>query len=136
MSSLVLQVIPVNSSGSPVGEVPFVRSGLLGFVGPVREALWSLRCSGLQCFREKLLGREDVREELAGSSSQVPSCLAGQFGVCGWENGRIADSERAKAQRRRHCGHWTGRGVNKNSLQRKVSTRNLVPPHKLLHVIK
>lgn len=39
VSSLVLQVIPVNSSGSPVGEVPFVRSGLLGFVGPVREAL-------------------------------------------------------------------------------------------------
>uniref|UniRef100_A0A8C3NI54 Uncharacterized protein n=1 Tax=Geospiza parvula TaxID=87175 RepID=A0A8C3NI54_GEOPR len=28
------EVIPVNSSGSPVGEVPFVRSGLLGFVGP------------------------------------------------------------------------------------------------------
>uniref|UniRef100_A0A672V9C2 Disco interacting B n=1 Tax=Strigops habroptila TaxID=2489341 RepID=A0A672V9C2_STRHB len=28
------EVIPVNSAGSPVGEVPFVRSGLLGFVGP------------------------------------------------------------------------------------------------------
>lgn len=41
----MLQVIPVNSSGSPVGEVPFVRSGLLGFVGPVRESLQSLRCS-------------------------------------------------------------------------------------------
>lgn len=56
MSSLVLQVIPVNSSGSPVGEVPFVRSGLLGFVGPVREALRA--CAALA--REKLLGREDV----------------------------------------------------------------------------
>uniref|UniRef100_A0A8B9VPR5 Disco interacting protein 2 homolog B n=1 Tax=Anas zonorhyncha TaxID=75864 RepID=A0A8B9VPR5_9AVES len=28
------EVIPVNSAGSPVGDVPFVRSGLLGFVGP------------------------------------------------------------------------------------------------------
>uniref|UniRef100_A0A8C3Q2Z5 Disco interacting protein 2 homolog B n=1 Tax=Chrysolophus pictus TaxID=9089 RepID=A0A8C3Q2Z5_CHRPC len=28
------EVIPLNSAGSPVGDVPFVRSGLLGFVGP------------------------------------------------------------------------------------------------------
>ncbi|ELV10854.1 Disco-interacting protein 2 like protein B [Tupaia chinensis] len=28
------EVIPVNSVGSPVGDVPFIRSGLLGFVGP------------------------------------------------------------------------------------------------------
>nr|XP_021150770.1 disco-interacting protein 2 homolog B [Columba livia] len=28
------EVIPVNAAGSPVGDVPFVRSGLLGFVGP------------------------------------------------------------------------------------------------------
>ncbi|KAJ8259307.1 hypothetical protein COCON_G00183190 [Conger conger] len=28
------EVIPVNSSGAPIGEIPFVRSGLLGFVGP------------------------------------------------------------------------------------------------------
>ncbi|XP_038234095.1 disco-interacting protein 2 homolog B [Dermochelys coriacea] len=28
------EVIPVNSAGSPVGDLPFVRSGLLGFVGP------------------------------------------------------------------------------------------------------
>ncbi|CAO2600863.1 Disco-interacting protein 2 homolog B, partial [Lemmus lemmus] len=28
------EVIPVASSGSPVGDVPFIRSGLLGFVGP------------------------------------------------------------------------------------------------------
>ncbi|KFO33492.1 Disco-interacting protein 2 like protein B [Fukomys damarensis] len=28
------EVIPVNSAGSPVGDVPFIRSGLLGFVGP------------------------------------------------------------------------------------------------------
>ncbi|XP_064162149.1 disco-interacting protein 2 homolog B-A [Anguilla rostrata] len=28
------EVIPVNSSGTPIGEIPFVRSGLLGFVGP------------------------------------------------------------------------------------------------------
>lgn len=28
------QVFPVTSSGAPVGEYPFVRTGLLGFVGP------------------------------------------------------------------------------------------------------
>uniref|UniRef100_A0A3B3ZPD4 Uncharacterized protein n=1 Tax=Periophthalmus magnuspinnatus TaxID=409849 RepID=A0A3B3ZPD4_9GOBI len=28
------EVIPVNSNGVPIGEIPFVRSGLLGFVGP------------------------------------------------------------------------------------------------------
>ncbi|XP_068416185.1 disco-interacting protein 2 homolog B isoform X2 [Eschrichtius robustus] len=28
------EVIPLNSAGSPVGDVPFIRSGLLGFVGP------------------------------------------------------------------------------------------------------
>uniref|UniRef100_A0A8D2P368 Disco interacting protein 2 homolog B n=1 Tax=Zosterops lateralis melanops TaxID=1220523 RepID=A0A8D2P368_ZOSLA len=39
------EVIPVNSSGSPVGEVPFVRSGLLGFVGPPGF-------SSSLCFRE------------------------------------------------------------------------------------
>uniref|UniRef100_A0A8B9VSR4 Disco interacting protein 2 homolog B n=1 Tax=Anas zonorhyncha TaxID=75864 RepID=A0A8B9VSR4_9AVES len=33
------EVIPVNSAGSPVGDVPFVRSGLLGFVGPVRNTV-------------------------------------------------------------------------------------------------
>ncbi|TKS71574.1 Disco-interacting protein 2 -like protein B-A [Collichthys lucidus] len=30
----VLSVIPVNSNGVPIGEIPFVRSGLLGFIGP------------------------------------------------------------------------------------------------------
>ncbi|XP_047669954.1 disco-interacting protein 2 homolog B-A-like isoform X1 [Tachysurus fulvidraco] len=28
------EVIPVNLNGAPIGEIPFVRSGLLGFVGP------------------------------------------------------------------------------------------------------
>lgn len=28
------QVFPVTSSGAPVSEYPFVRTGLLGFVGP------------------------------------------------------------------------------------------------------
>ncbi|TMS19798.1 Disco-interacting protein 2-like protein B-A [Larimichthys crocea] len=28
------EVIPVNSNGVPIGEIPFVRSGLLGFIGP------------------------------------------------------------------------------------------------------
>ncbi|KPP78511.1 disco-interacting protein 2 B-like [Scleropages formosus] len=32
------EVIPVNSSGAPIGEIPFVRSGLLGFVGPTAVA--------------------------------------------------------------------------------------------------
>lgn len=33
------QVIPVNANGVPIGEIPFVRSGLLGFVGPVSRTL-------------------------------------------------------------------------------------------------
>uniref|UniRef100_A0AAX7VEM5 DMAP1-binding domain-containing protein n=1 Tax=Astatotilapia calliptera TaxID=8154 RepID=A0AAX7VEM5_ASTCA len=28
------EVIPVNQAGAPVGEIPFTRTGLLGFVGP------------------------------------------------------------------------------------------------------
>uniref|UniRef100_A0A671QPS1 Disco-interacting protein 2 homolog B-A n=1 Tax=Sinocyclocheilus anshuiensis TaxID=1608454 RepID=A0A671QPS1_9TELE len=28
------EVIPVNSGGTPIGDVPFTRTGLLGFVGP------------------------------------------------------------------------------------------------------
>lgn len=32
----------MNSAGSPVGDVPFVRSGLLGFVGPVRNTAFEL----------------------------------------------------------------------------------------------
>uniref|UniRef100_A0A3B3CJV6 Disco-interacting protein 2 homolog Ba n=1 Tax=Oryzias melastigma TaxID=30732 RepID=A0A3B3CJV6_ORYME len=28
------EVIPVNQAGAPIGEVPFTRTGLLGFVGP------------------------------------------------------------------------------------------------------
>lgn len=31
---LLPQVFPVTSSGAPVSEYPFVRTGLLGFVGP------------------------------------------------------------------------------------------------------
>lgn len=38
----LLQVIPVNANGVPIGEIPFVRSGLLGFVGPVSQIV-SLR---------------------------------------------------------------------------------------------
>lgn len=35
--SAFLQVIPVNQAGAPIGEIPFTRTGLLGFVGPVRH---------------------------------------------------------------------------------------------------
>lgn len=34
-----VQVIPVNVNGVPIGEIPFVRSGLLGFVGPVSRTV-------------------------------------------------------------------------------------------------
>ncbi len=43
----IWQVIPVNASGTPIGEIPFVRSGLLGFVGPVR--MWKWKTSEEQC---------------------------------------------------------------------------------------
>lgn len=44
---LPVQVIPVNSSGAPIGEIPFTRTGLLGFVGPVR--LFALACESVVC---------------------------------------------------------------------------------------
>ena len=34
----------MNSAGSPVGDVPFIRSGLLGFVGPVSDAFVFVWC--------------------------------------------------------------------------------------------
>lgn len=37
--SALLQVIPVNQAGAPIGEIPFTRTGLLGFVGPVRHKI-------------------------------------------------------------------------------------------------
>lgn len=37
-----LQVIPVNQAGAPIGEIPFARTGLLGFVGPVRNRSFSV----------------------------------------------------------------------------------------------
>ena len=55
----------MNSTGSPVGDVPFVRSGLLGFVGPVRNLVFELaflysflNANSLQCLKEKHLGTE------------------------------------------------------------------------------
>lgn len=34
--SFNIKVIPVNQAGAPIGEIAFTRTGLLGFVGPVR----------------------------------------------------------------------------------------------------
>lgn len=34
--SINKKVIPVNQAGTPIGEIAFTRTGLLGFVGPVR----------------------------------------------------------------------------------------------------
>uniref|UniRef100_A0A8D0HMQ4 Disco interacting B n=1 Tax=Sphenodon punctatus TaxID=8508 RepID=A0A8D0HMQ4_SPHPU len=41
------EVIPVNAAGSPVGDVPFVRSGLLGFVGPGSLVFVVVKIDGL-----------------------------------------------------------------------------------------
>lgn len=57
-SFLLLQVIPLNSAGSPVGDVPFVRSGLLGFVGPVCNVASELLiacANGLEYLKEEHL---------------------------------------------------------------------------------
>lgn len=40
----------MNQAGAPIGEVPFTRTGLLGFVGPVRKA------QIVVCLREKVVG--------------------------------------------------------------------------------
>lgn len=70
MSSLLLQVIPVNSAGSPVGDVPFVRSGLLGFVGPVRNTAFELAPLCFICADSLEL----LKENNVGTKVRVHSC--------------------------------------------------------------
>ena len=51
-----VQVIPVNANGVPIGEIPFVRSGLLGFVGPVSETVsFEYICGNLSLLETLLL---------------------------------------------------------------------------------
>lgn len=40
----------MNSAGSPVGDVPFIRSGLLGFVGPVSDVFMFVLVHLIQIF--------------------------------------------------------------------------------------
>lgn len=48
-------MIPVNASGAPIGEIPFVRSGLLGFVGPVREGQCHFSCVKIRAVNVNVL---------------------------------------------------------------------------------
>jgi len=92
------QVIPVNANGVPIGEIPFVRSGLLGFVGPVSATLSLMRKqSHLTCSMMTLL------------------CVwppTGESDLCGWENRGSAAGERAETQRWRPGGHCSRRGAS------------------------
>lgn len=99
------QVIPVNANGVPIGEIPFVRSGLLGFVGPVSRTL------SLEHFCGNL-------KPLVSLTNSITTLLlhhllrTGQSHLRGGEDRRPADGERAETQRRRLGGHsscsWAG----------------------------
>ncbi len=131
-----LQLIPINSGGTPIGDVPFTRTGLLGFVGPVSNnivdfvAFWKHLCLYLLY----IVYRSDhlrlvtlpVEQSLSVScnlsfieknSFSVPS---GKFGVCGWKDRGSAFSQWAQTQCRRPGGHRAGGGASQNHLQREV----------------
>lgn len=86
-----VQVIPVNANGVPIGEIPFVRSGLLGFVGPVSRTV-SLQYN--ICGNLSLPGNHpslSVFEWVCILNSImtllcVPPLCAGQSDLCGGED--------------------------------------------------
>lgn len=69
-------MIPVNANGVPIGEIPFVRSGLLGFVGPVSEivSLWRVFFFSYALH----LGCNDLL--------LLPASAVGQLDLCGGED--------------------------------------------------
>lgn len=120
-----VQVIPVNANGVPIGEIPFVRSGLLGFVGPVSRTV-SLQyniCGNLS----PPGSHPALTLSLNGSvCSQYidplvyPPLRAGQPDLCGGEDRGSADGERAETQRRRPGGHRSRRGASQDCVPREV----------------
>lgn len=96
-------MIPVNQAGAPIGEIPFSRTGLLGFVGPVRH--------------KKLIEQKCVHTFVLLSESAY---FSGQSGVCSWENWGAANGERAATQRWRPRCHCSGCWARKDSLQGEV----------------
>lgn len=68
-----MQVIPVSQAGAPIGEIPFTRTGLLGFVGPVRRKN-----------KDSFPSNKKVIICIPLLSETV--CFSGQSGVCSWEN--------------------------------------------------
>lgn len=98
------QVIPVNANGVPIGEIPFVRSGLLGFVGPVSRTV-SLQhsiCGNLSPPRKPSfclclwMGVNTTCIMTPRCVSPVPS---GQPDICSGEDRRSVDGQRAETQR-------------------------------------
>ncbi|XP_028848627.1 disco-interacting protein 2 homolog B-A isoform X7 [Denticeps clupeoides] len=61
------EVIPVNSSGAPIGEIPFTRTGLLGFVGPGSLVFVVGRIEGLMM----VSGRRHNADDLVATALAV-----------------------------------------------------------------
>ncbi|XP_062872276.1 disco-interacting protein 2 homolog B-A isoform X2 [Trichomycterus rosablanca] len=61
------EVIPVNSGGTPIGETPFTRTGLLGFVGPGSLVFVVGRTEGLMM----VSGRRHNADDLVATALAV-----------------------------------------------------------------
>lgn len=72
-------MIPVNANGVPIGEIPFVRSGLLGFVGPVSQ---TVDC-GLSVFFTSIIKRLCILHTVQGSLIFVVGKIEGLLMVSG-----------------------------------------------------
>lgn len=88
-------MIPVNANGVPIGEIPFVRSGLLGFVGPV---------SRMVHLKHNICGSFDSPLTLSFNGcalyyTNVSLHFTGQPDLCSGEDRRPAHGERAQTQR-------------------------------------
>lgn len=117
-----VQVIPVNANGVPIGEIPFVRSGLLGFVGPVSAAVSLQRNI---CGNSRRPGSHPSLSDcfwmdLYGWTTMTPLCVlplpAGQSDLCGGEDRGSADGERAEAQRWRPGSYRSCCGASQDSV--------------------
>lgn len=56
----VLQVFPLSSGGAPIGQVPFTRTGLLGFIGPAGLVFVAGKMDGLMSVGGRRHNADDI----------------------------------------------------------------------------
>lgn len=57
---LLLQVFPVSGSSAPIGELPFTRTGLLGFIGPAGLIFVAGKIDGLMVVGGRRHNADDI----------------------------------------------------------------------------